>query len=76
MTRADRKSKAPQADALVTGGSSVYLLHILSEPAREWVRENVSRQGFQPNFPQSLVVEHRYVSVLVEGMQASGLVVR
>lgn len=74
MSRADRKSKFPQADVLVEGAGSLFLLRILSETARAWVEENVSREGFQPQFPKVLYVEHRYVADIVAGMQADGLV--
>ena len=69
-------STKPQADVVVSGGGSLYVFRILSEPARSWVEENVSQEGFQPNFPDTLYVEHRYVRELAAGMQQHGLVVR
>jgi hypothetical protein len=69
-----RKSKQP--DVVVEGGRSLYVFRILTEPARTWVEDYVSREGFQPQFPNVLYVEHRYVRDLAAGMQAEGLVVQ
>ena len=65
-----------QADVLVSGGGSLYVFSILSESARTWVLENVSSQGFQPNYPKTLYVEHRYAGDLAAGMVDAGLAVR
>jgi len=63
MSNSSRGTR-PQADVLVCGDGSLYVFQILSEPARTWVQENVSQEGFQPNFPHSLYVEHRYAAAV------------
>jgi hypothetical protein len=73
---ATNPTNAPQADILVEGGGSLFVFRILSESARTWVEESVSREGFQPDFPDTLYVEHRYARDLAAGMQACGLAVR
>jgi hypothetical protein len=65
-----------QADVLVDGGGSLYVFRILSESARDWVTENVSQEGYQPDFPNILYVEHRYARDLAAGMADAKLVVR
>lgn len=45
----------------------------LSDSARAWIEENVSREGYHPDWP-ILFVEHRYAEHLAAGMQADGLV--
>ena len=64
------------ADVLVEGGGSIYVFRIFSESARDWVEEHVSREGFQPEFPNVLYVEHRYARDLALGFQQAGLRVR
>lgn len=66
----------PEPDVLVADAGSLYVFHILSESARAWVEENVSREGFQPNFSNAVYVEHRYARDLGAGMAGAGLAVR
>lgn len=73
---AAKPTKNPKADVLVTGGGSLFVFQALTEEAKDWIRENVSSQGFQPNYPNTIYVEHRYVENLAAGMQAAGLAVR
>ena len=65
-----------RTDVLVEGGGSLYVFRVLSQSARAWVEEFVSPEGFQPQFPNVLYVEHRYARELAAGMQAEGLSVR
>lgn len=75
MASTDIKSKAPQADVVVENHGTIFLFRPLSDFARDWIEENVSREGFHPDWP-TLVVEHRYIGDLVHGAIADGLVVR
>jgi hypothetical protein len=70
------RTKVPQADVLVTGGGTLFVFHALSDSAKDWITENVSREGFNPQFPNVLYVEHRYARDLAAGMIDFGLVVR
>ncbi len=58
-------------DFNVSGGGSLYLIHPLSEAARDWLRDNVE-DGAQ-YLGRALAVEHRYIAALVDGMLSAGL---
>jgi hypothetical protein len=53
--------------------STVYLLRPLSEHARQWLDQNISEDSQW--FGGALVVEHRYIGAIVEGIRADGLTV-
>ncbi len=55
--------------------TSVFRLVPLTDNARGWIADNVSRtEGFQPDWP-TLYVESRYLDDLIEGMEDAGLTV-
>lgn len=58
------------ADVMVQCEGSIFLLTPISGEARSWLRDNVQpdAQWFGP----ALVVEHRYVEDLVEGLRCEG----
>jgi hypothetical protein len=62
-------------DVVVENHGSIFLFRPLTANAEQWIEENVSREGFHPNWP-SLLVEYRYAHDLATGMRVSGLVVR
>jgi hypothetical protein len=75
-----------QTDSFVSSGSTpdfelqnhgiVFLLIPQSTSARSWVDDHIGRQnGFQPHYP-TVVIEHRYVSDIVEGIRNDGLAVQ
>ena len=59
-------------DIEVTGGGTLYRLEPKTDLARAWVEEHVSQEGFQPEWPM-VMVEHRYIDEIIQGMQADGL---
>jgi hypothetical protein len=62
-------------DVSVTGdGGSLFLVHPLSDAARQWIEENVQEDAQW--FGRYLVVEHRYIRNLVTGMLEAGLEVQ
>lgn len=67
-------SSKPRADVLVSGGGSLYVFRALTDAAKEWIESNVSSEGFQPQFPEVLYVEHRYAHDLAAGMRDAGMV--
>ena len=65
---------ATKLDALVVNHGSLSLVHLHTAEARQWVEDNVL-EGAQ-FFAGNLVVEHRYIDDLVDGMALDGLRVR
>ena len=65
---------ATHTDVTVIAGGTVYLLHLHSIEAREWVEEHVS--GERQMLGTGVAVEHRYVLDVVLGMRTDGLEVR
>lgn len=61
----------PETDVTLSGSGSVYLFHLLTEAARDWVDTHVSTD--RQMFGAALAVEHRYVADLAQGMRADGL---
>jgi hypothetical protein len=62
-------------DFLLEKYSSTHLLRPLTENARAWVEDHIgSDNGFQPYFP-TVVIEHRYVGAILEGISSDGLAV-
>jgi predicted thioesterase len=62
------------ADFLVTGGGTVYLLHPLTDAAREWVAEHLPEDA--QRLGNAIAVEHRYIRDIVYGARHDGLAVR
>lgn len=73
MPRITEKNRSrAMTDVEVSGGGTLYRLQPLTERAKEWIEENVSKEGFQPEWP-TLYVEHRYIGDLVEAIRAEGM---
>ncbi len=71
-----RKSVPPPADFSLENHGSILLLIPQTDSARVWIDDHIGRDnGFQPYFPK-IVIEHRYVSDIVEGIQNDGLAVQ
>lgn len=64
----------PRLDVEVENHGSIFIFRPLTPAAEDFIEENVSREGFHPNWP-TLTVESRYAANLAEGMKQSGLVV-
>ena len=63
-----------QHDFAVENHGSIFLLKPLTPSATSWIEEHIGQDnGYQPYFP-TVVVEHRYVSDIVRGIQDAGLV--
>ena len=58
-------------DVSISGGGTVYLFHLHSPVAREWVEEFVAEE--RQFFGDALVVEHRFVGDLASAIAADGL---
>jgi len=54
---------------------SIFPLRPLTDVACSWVDQNIGRDnGFQPYWP-NVVIEHRYVTDILEGIKSEGLAV-
>jgi hypothetical protein len=60
-----------QIDVLVLNHGSVFLVHPHTERAKHWLGTNVALDA--PYFGGNLVVEHRFIADLVDGMALHGL---
>jgi hypothetical protein len=66
-------SKIPP-DFLVENHGSIFLLKPQTPSARSWLEEHIGQDnGYQPYWPSSVVVEHRYIADIVAGIQSDGL---
>ena len=54
---------------------TISLLRANHRQARLWIEDNVDNGGFQPDYPATTIVEHRYVEDLVRGIQAAGFTI-
>lgn len=62
-------------DFQVENQGSIFLLKPQTPSAISWVEEHIGRDnGYQPYFP-NVVVEHRYVADIVEGIRNDGMAV-
>ncbi len=65
-----------QCDFVVENYGSIFLLKPQTGPAISWIAEHIGQEnGYQPYFP-TVVVEHRYIADIVEGIQNDGLAVQ
>ena len=56
-------------------GDTLFILRALTEPARDWVEDNVSKEGYQPGWPTVVYIEHRYITELLDGIATCGFIV-
>jgi hypothetical protein len=66
--------KASAPDFVLEDCGSILFLHPQNQSATDWINSFVSREGYQPNWP-SVLLEPRYVSDLIQGLQNDGFVV-
>jgi hypothetical protein len=67
---------SPTVDFICENHGSIFLLRPLTASATSWVEKHIGEDnGYQPYFP-TLVVEHRYIADIVEGIQNDGLAVQ
>ena len=66
------KRRKPQADVIVRNGGSVFLLTPVRKFGQEWVDEHVQYDAHQL-FGSAIVVEHRYIEDIANGMIDAGL---
>jgi len=68
-----RSSEIP-SDFVVENHGSIFLLKPQTPAATSWLEEHIGQDnGYQPYWPSSVVVEHRYIADIVAGIQSDGL---
>lgn len=60
-------------DLTVRNEGTIFLLNPVSDAGREWVVEHIPEDA--QRWGGAVVVEHRYISDIVRGAQADGLLV-
>jgi hypothetical protein len=66
---------SPSVDFTICDEGSILLLTPHTEPAHDWIHEHIGRSnGYQPWFP-TIVIERRYVSDILDGIDSAGLAV-
>jgi hypothetical protein len=61
------------SDFAVENYGSIFLLRPKNEQAVAWVEEHIGQDnGYQPYFP-TVVVEHRFIADIVDGIQDAGM---
>ena len=70
----DDLAAAKRADVEIHREGSLFMVHHLTDAARDWVSENVSLEGWQW-MGTRFACDQRYVENLVDGMVGDGLVV-
>jgi len=65
--------KRRQVDVTVDNHGSIFLFHLHTKDARQWVKDFVDEEAQW--FGGALAVECRYAGDLVGGMQGAGLIV-
>jgi hypothetical protein len=63
-----------RVDFRIENLGSIFLVIPITDAALTWIEEHVTREGFQPYWP-TVVVEHRYIDDLVEGIRLDGMAV-
>jgi hypothetical protein len=62
-------------DIVVRDEGSIFLVSAETEEGRDWIEENMGVGEEHTYFGGSLVVEHRYIDDIIEGMLKEGLIV-
>jgi len=69
-------SDEPVVDVKLQHEGTICLFHLLTRTAKDWVDENVEQHDLQTWGSDAIVVGHRYVGDIVDGMHRNGLEVR
>ena len=57
----------------VYDGGSIVMIETETTDETEWILDNVSGDGFNPDYPDRINVERRYAVDILNGMQADGI---
>jgi hypothetical protein len=62
-----------EVDLIVQNEGSIFLLHTVSDAGKAWADEHIPEDAQM--FGDAIVVEHRYIAIIVQAAIADGLVV-
>jgi hypothetical protein len=66
--------KINPSDFIVENHGSIFLLRPVSHAASQWIDDHIGKDNaYQPHYP-TVVIEHRYITNIIEGIVADGLV--
>ena len=65
----------PAYDFSLSDQGTILVLTALSDEAKAWVAEHVSHEGYQPDLPNSVYLEWRYLDAILDGIDGDGLTV-
>ena len=60
----------------VYDAGSIVMIETETTNETEWILDNVSAEGFNPDYPDRINVEARYAGALLFGAQADGIALR
>jgi len=63
-----------RTDFHVINGGSVFLLHPITREAQDWADKNI--QPDAQRYGSAIVIEHRYIVDIIDGIKADGLEVK
>ena len=73
VTSGNSPTRTEHPDFSVENHFTVFLLRPLTPAAESWIDEQIPEDAL--NFGNAVVVEHRYISEIVEGIRNDGLAV-
>ena len=65
-----------KADVTVENHGTLFLFHLHTNEIKEWIKENVSIEGYMWRTDVTFACEHSVHEELVKGMEAEGFVLR
>jgi len=68
-----RSGSSPTSDFLVENHGSIFLLQPLTPAAESWIEQFLPQDRI--TFGSAVVVEHRYIADIVDGIRNDGLAV-
>lgn len=69
-------AKTSSVDFTVDNQGTLFILRGVSDAAKEWIEKNIQAEDYQKfgGCDTCIVVEHRYIQDIINGMEAEGFV--
>ena len=65
-----------KADVTIENHGTLFLFHLHTNEVKEWIKENVSIEGYMWRTDVTFACEHSVYEELINGMEAEGFVLR